>query len=101
MIKDDNEMDNYSRVPLLIKSFCKGIQIANATGFIYKYNNDYYLVTNWHVFSGRDAITKKPLHKLSALPDEIRINPSINGENKNGKFTTRISVSINLIDDDK
>lgn len=50
------------------------IDKSNATGFVYHYLGQYYLVSNWHVFSGRNAVSRKPLHKCSALPDKVRIH---------------------------
>ncbi len=59
----------------------KEIVISNATGFVYQYLDKYYLVSNWHVFSGRHAISRKPLDtKNSSLPDKIRIYFPIDGE---------------------
>lgn len=47
---------------------------ASATGFIYQYQGNDYLVSNWHVFSGRHAITKKELDETNlSLPDKIRV----------------------------
>jgi len=46
--------------------------LSSGTGFIYKYDNDYYLVTNWHNVSGRNPETGKCLSvKTLAVPDMI------------------------------
>jgi hypothetical protein len=52
------------------KEICK----SSATGFIYQYMGKHYLVSNWHVFSGRHTVSLQPLHRYSALPDKIRIH---------------------------
>jgi hypothetical protein len=48
-------------------------QIGTATGFVVEHFGKNYLVTNWHVLQGRHPDTGDPLHKMCALPDEVRI----------------------------
>lgn len=101
MIHDDNQLDIYSPIPFLIKLFCNDSPCGSATGFIYKYSDEFYLITNWHVLSGRDAITKKPMDKeKSALPDSIVIYPSIHIKNEQGDFIGRIQKTIKLKEND-
>ena len=47
--------------------------IAYFTGFTYRFNNDIYLITNWHNFSGKNPITGEWLSKTCAIPDIISI----------------------------
>lgn len=47
------------------------IKLSHASGCIYKFNNKYFLISNWHVFSGKHLITKKPLHKTCAIPNKL------------------------------
>lgn len=69
--------------------------ISNATGFVYKYSDKYYLVSNWHVFSGRNANDLSPLDKQhSALPEKIRIHFPIDG-----KIDTTEIIDYPLIDE--
>jgi len=58
----------------------KEIDKTSATGFIYQYYGNYYLVSNWHVFSGRNAISLNPIHKRAALPEKIRIHFPVDGQ---------------------
>lgn len=51
--------------------------IGSATGFFLKVENNWYLATNWHVFSGRDNITGQPRHKEGAIPDKCRFYTAI------------------------
>ncbi len=44
--------------------------IDRATGFIYEENSKNYLVSNWHVFSGRNPHTLKPDFDTSLVVDE-------------------------------
>lgn len=79
----DNEklaVDQCSLYPVYIETILidntdstKEITVSNATGFVYEHQNKHYLVSNWHVFSGRNAITKAPLDTKCALPEKIRI----------------------------
>lgn len=47
----------------------KGHVIANATASIWQQKNKRFLVSNWHVFSGRNTYTGQPLHKSGATPE--------------------------------
>jgi len=49
-------------------------QISSATSFCYLVNDITYLVTNWHVVSGRDPSSLKTLDKANAaLPDSLGV----------------------------
>jgi hypothetical protein len=48
-------------------------RMASATGFIVMHNLQPYLITNWHVVSGRDVGNGKPLADHGGLPDKIEI----------------------------
>jgi hypothetical protein len=55
------------------------IPLSVATGFFHRVTvNDVlttYLVTNWHVLSGRNSDNpNRPLHKTGALPTRVRLN---------------------------
>lgn len=53
------------------------IELADATGFIYKRNGNQYLITNLHVVSGRDPYTGKILDIHKAIPELLRSFPSL------------------------
>lgn len=64
--------------PLSVTSFYLKLRVnanllSNATGIIVEHNSKYFLVTNWHVLSGRHAETGKPLSPTAGIPDEVRI----------------------------
>lgn len=45
-----------------------------ATGFIWELNDTFYLVTNWHVFSGIDPNTDQPIDKKGgSVPDSLSV----------------------------
>lgn len=43
-----------------------------ATGFFLKYHAEWYLVSNWHVFAGRNPVTGQPMHSGFCVPDYLR-----------------------------
>lgn len=49
-------------------------KLADGTGFIYKYCNKYYLITNWHNVTGLNPINKKPIGKHGGCPDVILLS---------------------------
>lgn len=51
------------------------IRLSTATGCLYKHDGKTFLITNWHVLSGRNSIDLTPLDtKYSALPHELRVH---------------------------
>ncbi len=54
--------------------------IGTATGFFLKRHGNEYLVTNWHVLSGRDPNTGQPRHSSGAIPDSFRIKLHLQDE---------------------
>lgn len=67
-------VDPLSLSSLLIESVSKGQNLARATGFVVESKGKPYLITNWHVLSGRNPETNKPLHPSGAVPGQIRID---------------------------
>ncbi|MFA6423298.1 MAG: serine protease [Patescibacteria group bacterium] len=66
-------LDYFSGVSLYLQLFVNSQHLGQATGFVIENNNKKYLIANWHVVSGRDTITGKPLSKTGGLPDKINI----------------------------
>ena len=65
-------LDEYSITALPLAQLCKRKAIGSATGFFYKREDRFFLVSNWHVFSGRDPYTGQSLcKKTAAIPDAI------------------------------
>jgi len=51
------------------------IQLGSATACLYRHENQVFLVTNWHVLSGRSSRDRAPLDRATlALPQEIRVH---------------------------
>lgn len=55
-----------------IELLCNDNLLGYATGFFLKYQSNWFLVSNWHVFSGRDPISGQPKNKCCAVPDACR-----------------------------
>ncbi len=53
------------------------VPLGEATGFFCEYKNQIFLVTNWHVVSGRHFQTKLPLHRSQALPGSLKVHTHI------------------------
>ncbi len=68
------DIDPLSASSLRVQTMVNGIQLAIATGFIVASNARNYLITNWHVVTGRDPNTQKPLSDTAGIPDSIQIN---------------------------
>src|SRR4051812_43799972 len=68
------QIDPLSVTSLYLKLYAKGNQLSTATGFVVEHHGRRFLVSNWHVFSGRNADTDQPLDsKTAAVPDQVRI----------------------------
>jgi len=66
-------IDPYSPISVRINLLCNDNPIGNATGFFYEYDNNLYVVSNWHVFSGRNPNTGQPRHPSGGVPDTIEM----------------------------
>lgn len=63
--------------------------LSKATGTLYRHDGATYLITNWHVFSGRRADSKAPLDKITCgLPTHIRVHFPTVGEAPEPKVQT-------------
>lgn len=55
-----------------LEMLCRGKLLGSGTGFFYKHDDKWYVITNWHVLSGRNPSTGQPSHFSAAVPDECR-----------------------------
>jgi Trypsin-like peptidase domain len=66
------EVDQFSLTTVPVELFYKQTPLGIATSFVWKHaDGRYFLITNWHVVSGRDAITRKNLKAHGGRPDRI------------------------------
>lgn len=63
-------INEYTTKPIYIKAYFDQIELGTATGFQI-YCGKKYLVTNWHVVSGKNFITKECLNNYGSIPNKI------------------------------
>jgi hypothetical protein len=66
-------LDPLSITSLFVKTTVNGRTLGMATGFVVKKESAHFLITNWHVVSGRRPETGEPLSPTGGIPDEILI----------------------------
>ncbi|OBZ10740.1 hypothetical protein A8L34_19420 [Bacillus sp. FJAT-27264] len=74
IIIDENEIDEFSYSSYYAEVMFNEMKLSNATCFFYQYNERNYLVTNWHVVSGRNSITGETLNQHGAIPNILKVN---------------------------
>lgn len=77
-------IDRLSLVPLflelLLESYANQGSLGSGTGFVIQKENQAYLVTNWHVLSGRDPATDNLLYSTGFIPDMVGIWHHVQGK---------------------
>jgi hypothetical protein len=73
-------IDEFSIKPLYLETFLGQLQLGVATGFVVKKNENYFLVTNWHVATGRNPSDNLPLSR-SGLADPNKLKVWFHGQN--------------------
>lgn len=72
-------------------------ELAKATGFVIEHAGRRYLVSNWHVFAGKNPLTGENLSSRRLFPDRVEMtNLYFEGEDETAAVRT---VSMPLIDD--
>lgn len=67
-------IDPLSCVSLHLECFSQGARIGRGTGFVVVYDGTNYLITNWHMVTGRDPNTGRPMTTTGVVdPDTIGI----------------------------
>jgi hypothetical protein len=66
-------IDEHSLAAIPVEPFFNETNLGIATAFVWKDNDAYWLITNWHVVSGRDPNTGKHTSKTAAEPNRLRI----------------------------
>ena len=73
------QVDPLSVSSLLLKVMSGGETLGTATGFVVRKGSSYYLVTNWHVVSGRRPDNDAPMDPKGRIPDEVQIFHNLKG----------------------
>ncbi|MGE5502598.1 MAG: trypsin-like peptidase domain-containing protein [Ignavibacteriales bacterium] len=67
-------IDPYSVCTCLIQIIGEGHRLGTATGFFWKAGTQTFLVSNWHVFSGREPRTGQPKSKTYLVPSALQVH---------------------------
>ena len=49
------------------------LELGSGTGFVVYHESHPYMVTNYHIAAGRNAITGQPMDPRGIVPDKLRI----------------------------
>ena len=72
--------------------------LSTATGFVVESEDGRrWLITNWHVVSGRDPRTGRPLSASGEVPDRLRVLHNL--ESSLGRWTWRIEYPVGKDDE--
>jgi hypothetical protein len=66
-------IDRYSLAVVPIEPLFNELSLGNGTGFIWKRDGRFYLVTNWHLMTSPRFPTGENLHKDAARPNKQRV----------------------------
>lgn len=90
-------VDPLSCTSLFIKPCFNELGLSVATGFLLKYCEDTYLITNWHVVAGKDADTLECLDKkYLSIPNNLIVL-----FHKKGSLGEWVQKRIELLDDNE
>lgn len=75
-------------------------KLSNATCFFTQQNEKIYLVTNWHVVSGRNADTNVVMSPTGGVPNKLRVYVPKQGSNSTLSFDDDFYMDVDLFDED-
>jgi hypothetical protein len=73
-------IDEYSVAAIPLTLICRGNNLSTASGFFYRHDGEYYLVSNWHVLSGRHPNTGQALSNTGGTPDKVALPFHVAGQ---------------------
>jgi len=88
-------IDPLSGISLHTECFFDDTYLGDATGFLIKKEESFYFVTNWHVVSGRDPISRNVISPTAATPNKIKV-----WHHAQGNLGKWIQKTYNLLDAD-
>jgi S1-C subfamily serine protease len=89
------QIDPLSVISLSIEPFFNETNLGTGTGFIIERDGRHYLVTNWHVVSGLNPVTKKPIAAHGGVPNKLIV-----WHHQQGNFGVWITVAYELLHPD-
>jgi hypothetical protein len=66
-------IDQYSIATVPIECFFNSTNLWLGTAFVWEHAGSFFLITNWHNFSGKDVFTKKHTSNTAAEPNTVRV----------------------------
>ncbi|MCR9240795.1 MAG: serine protease [Rhodobiaceae bacterium] len=84
-------IDYYSMVSIPLRIGGRN-QERLATGFFYERQGTTYLVSNWHVMSGRNTYTGRPISKNCWVPDTAHLH--LHRKDKPGDFAGIVNIQL-------
>lgn len=66
-------VDPFSLTSLFVEPLAHGQPLSSATAFVVVYDSKAWLITNYHVVTGRNTETGEPLSRTGATPEYLRI----------------------------
>lgn len=89
------QIDPLSVSSLFLEVFYEDTRLASGTGFVVEVNSHKYLITNWHIVSGRHPDTGVPSSPTAAIPNKIIV-----WHNQNGRLGNWITAEYALVNED-
>ncbi len=87
-------VDPFSCIPLHVQAFFDDTPLGDGTGFTVLKGDQRYLITNWHIVSGRDPVTRSSISKDAGIPNRLVVWLHVDG-----KFGHWNTVQIPLVND--
>jgi hypothetical protein len=66
------KIDHYSLSTVPIGQYFNDTSLGTATGFVWERHNRHFLITNWHVVTGRNNETAETLAAHGGVPNKLR-----------------------------
>jgi hypothetical protein len=87
---------------LYVEPYFGGEKLSNASSFLWAHDSRIFLVTNWHVLSGRNALTGAVMHATGAIPSELKVHSYLRVGTptppEKGFRVTYTSIVVQLVD---
>ncbi len=93
-------VNEHTTKPIYIDIYFNETHLGCATGFEVQKNNCKYLITNWHVVSGRSFIDKTCVSNTGAIPNHLKIRYR-KSEDTDSDELVCVEKNINLYDDNE
>jgi|GEM_PF-3673529 len=90
-------IDRGSKITTQLGLFNHDTELATGTGFFYKWDAQSFLITNWHIVSGRNPQTLQPLCNHGGIPDRVKFKVRCRGSNADWKRSSARSMRIQMI----